>query len=38
LSLVTLIFDSGKVTGTWLPGNIIPIFKNKGEFDDPKNV
>jgi hypothetical protein len=25
------------VPGTWLSGNIIPIFKNKGKSSDPKN-
>jgi hypothetical protein len=35
--LLNRIFDSGKVPGTWQSGNIIPIFKNKGKSDDPKN-
>jgi hypothetical protein len=35
--LFNCIFDSGKVPGTWLTGNIIPTFKNKGKSDEPKN-
>ena len=37
VKLFNCIFDSGKVSGTWLTGNIIPIFKNKGKSDEPKN-
>lgn len=31
------IFNTGKVPNTWLLGNIIPIFKNKGDMCDAKN-
>jgi hypothetical protein len=34
--LFNCIFDSGKLLGTWLSGNSIPIFKNKGKSDEPK--
>ena len=37
VKLLNCIFDSGKVPGTWLSGNIIPIFKNKGKSDEPKS-
>jgi hypothetical protein len=30
-------FNCMLVPGTWLSGNIIPIFKNKGKSSDPKN-
>jgi hypothetical protein len=30
-------FNCILVPGTWLSGNIIPIFKNKGKSSDPKN-
>ena len=30
-------FNCISVPGTWLSGNIIPIFKNKGKSSDPKN-
>ena len=38
VKLLNCIFDSGKVPGTWLSGNIIPIFKNKGQSDEPKII
>ena len=31
------LFNCILVPGTWLSGNIIPIFKNKGKSSDPKN-
>jgi hypothetical protein len=31
------LFNCISVPGTWLSGNIIPIFKNKGKSSDPKN-
>ena len=30
-------FNCILVPGSWLSGNIIPIFKNKGKSSDPKN-
>ena len=30
-------FNCILVPGTWLSGNIIPIFKNKGKSSDPEN-
>ena len=33
VKLLTCVFDSG----TWLSGNNIPIFKNKGKSSDPEN-
>ena len=35
--LFNLIFESGIVPESWLIGNIIPIYKNKGDSNDPKN-
>lgn len=32
-----LIFDSGLIPDTWLTGNILPFYKNKGSPMDPKN-
>ena len=32
------LFNCILVPGTWLSGNIIPIFKNKGKSSDPKNT
>jgi hypothetical protein len=37
VKLLNCIFDSGKVPDTWLWGNIIPLFTNKGKSDEPKN-
>ena len=37
LKLFNIIFDSGKIPETWLTGNIVPIYKNKGSKSDPKN-
>ena len=31
------LFNCILVPGTWVSGNIIPIFKNKGKSSDPKN-
>jgi len=38
VKLFNCIFDSDKVPGIYLSGNSIPIFKNKGKSDDPKNI
>ena len=35
--LFNLIFDTGFIPESWVVGNIIPIYKNKGESNDPKN-
>ena len=37
LDLFNLIFNSGKIPNTWLAGNIVPFYKNKGAKTDPKN-
>ena len=37
VKLFNCIFDSGKVPGAWLSGNIILIFNNKGKSDEPKS-
>jgi hypothetical protein len=36
--LFILIFDTGFVHESWVVGNIIPIYKNKGDSNDPKNI
>ena len=35
--LFNLIFDTGYIPENWLIGNIIPVYKNKGDSDNPKN-
>ena len=35
--IFNLVFDSGILPEAWLIGNVIPIFKNKGSKNDPKN-
>ena len=37
VKLFNLIFDKGLIPEQWLYGDIIPIFKNKGDKSDPKN-
>ena len=37
VALFNTIFDSGIVPSTWLIGNIVPIYKNKGDTVDPNN-
>jgi hypothetical protein len=34
--LFNLIFESGIVPESWLIRNLIPIYKNKGDSNDPK--
>ena len=35
--LFNLIFDTGFIPESWVVGNIIPTYKNKGDSNDPKN-
>ena len=35
--LFNVIFDSGIFPTQWLCGDIVPIYKNKGNITDPKN-
>ena len=35
--LFNLIFDTGQIPSSWLIGNIKPIYKNKGDKQNPKN-
>ena len=35
--LFSIIFKSGIIPDTWLAGNIVPLYKNKGTTIDPKN-
>jgi hypothetical protein len=35
--LFNLIFDYGFIPESWVVGNIIPIYKNEGDSNDPKN-
>jgi hypothetical protein len=35
--LLNLIFDTGFIPESWVVGNIIPIYKNKLDSNDPKN-
>ena len=35
--LFNLIFDTGFIPESWVAGNIIPIYKNIGDSNDPKN-
>lgn len=37
VKLFNIIFDTGTIPETWLTGNIIPFYKNKGEKNDPQN-
>ena len=37
VKLFNLIFDTGIVPESWLIGNIIPIYKNKGNIENPEN-
>ena len=32
-----LIFDTGLVPENWFIGNILPLYKNKGEVGNPEN-
>ena len=36
VKLFNIIFDSGLIPEQWLYGNIIPVYKNKGDIHDPK--
>ena len=35
--LFNTIFDSGRVPESWVIGDILPIFKNKGSINSPEN-
>jgi hypothetical protein len=37
IDLFNLIFNSDKIPNTWLAGNIVPFYKNKGAKTDLKN-
>ena len=37
VKLFNVIFDTGIIPEQWLLGNMIPIYKNKGDKLDPKN-
>ena len=35
--LLNLILENGKVPSDWVKGNIVPIYKNKGNKNEPIN-
>ena len=37
VALFNTIFDTGVIPSCWLVGDIVPIYKNKGDTKDPKN-
>ena len=37
VKLFNIIFDTGFVPESWLLGNILPIYKNKGDIQNPEN-
>ena len=37
LKLFSIIFDSGIVPESWAVGDILPIYKNKGNVNSPEN-
>ena len=37
VELFNLIFNTGNVPELWLRGNIVPVYKNKGDNNDAKH-
>ena len=37
VKIFNIVFNSGNVPESWLVGNIIPFYKNKGDQKDPQN-
>jgi hypothetical protein len=37
VTLFNIIFDNGCIPELWLSGNLIPLYKNKGDKLDPSN-
>ena len=37
VDLFNLIFNTGILPEAWLIGNVIPIYKNKGNKNEPQN-